>query len=344
MKLPAEINQEILSEEYVLKHGVLIDDLYDEYYYDENGMYHYEQMFDKPRKQGGKPFTGIVCDIRDAGYVGYWEYKDGYEYGNSVGYYPSGAVAWFCRRTETEYYFYKWHENGVMSYCKQNHRKDDPGYYRIKEFDSDGKLIKQTLHCEFDIVYDFASPPAAVSVTWHQNGEFEKIIRKQPTSDTFYAEMQFDEDGYPVHFTINPNYNPAHLEPISYCETYHIQSSDKNYQNIGGFLMHRSGDQWYPYSGKLCFNQGKTIEKINEFKDGQLCGAQYTYYENGQLKEHYCISNGKEYYRHLSWFKNGTLKQVVLYSRDKVPVHRIQFDATWNIIKEQHTFYSDQHQ
>ncbi len=71
----------LFSLEYVLRNGVLYDSLSDEYYW-ENGVNHYERMFDKPMDDGGKPFSGIAYELYPEGNIrGYTEYKEGYQYG-----------------------------------------------------------------------------------------------------------------------------------------------------------------------------------------------------------------------------------------------------------------------
>lgn len=60
MLTPEEVRGILLPDEYVIEHGIFYESLADEYYYDEDGIYHYERMFDKPMDEGGKPFTGVA--------------------------------------------------------------------------------------------------------------------------------------------------------------------------------------------------------------------------------------------------------------------------------------------
>lgn len=335
MKRRDEISKELLSSEYVLEHGIFYEELVDEYYYDDNGKYHYEQMFDKPKDEGGKPFSGLAYEMRDGIFFGYIEYKDGYHYGDDVTYYLSGSLRRYSKYTDTENYIYQWYENGTLSYIKQNHRKDNPQYYRVKEFDENGKLLKQTIHCEISYVYDPNSPDMIYEVIWHNNGEFRLIRNTSPTRSTFYSEMEFDENGYPVRFVINQNYSPEFLSAKRYSEFYHIKTFDKNYRFDNDVLMYRSEYGWHKYSGMLSFlYESGEIEKIMEYKDGLPCGAQYIYYKNGELKEKYCISRGKEYNQHIFWYESGTIREAVIYSRGSTSQYRILFDKNGNVTQE----------
>lgn len=335
MKRPDETSKELLSAEYILEHGILVEELVDEYYYDDNGVYHYEQMFDKPKDEGGKPFSGLAYELRNGILVGYTEYKDGYQNGDNVTYYLSGTLRRYSRYTDTENYIYEWYENGTLSYIKHNHRKDNPQYYRTKEFDESGKLLKQTIYCEIQYVYDYNSPNTIYEVTWHKNGEFKLIRNTVPTKETFYCEMEFDENGYPVRFVINQNYSPEYLSAQRHSELYHIKIFDKDYHFDNDVLMCSSEYGWLKYSGKLIFlYKSGEIEKIMKYKDGLPCGAQYIYYKNGELKEEYCISKGKEYNRHIRWFENSTIQEAVIYSRDSTSQYHILFNENGNIAQE----------
>lgn len=336
MKRPDEISTELLSAEYILDHGVSGEELIDEYYYDDNGVYHYEQMFDKPKDEGGKPFSGLAYELRrDGTIVGYTEYKNGYHHGNDVTYYLSGALRRYSRYTDTENYIYMWHENGTLSFVKHNHRKDDPQYYRIKEFDENGKLIKQTIYCEIHYVYEHNSPNTTHEVTWHKNGEFKLIKNTAPARGIFYSEMEFDENGYPVRFAVNPSYSPDYLSAQRYSDFHHITTFDNDYRFDNDMLIYRSEYGWFKYSGKLGFlYKSGEIEKIMEYKDGLQCGAQHIYYRNGGLKEEYYISKGKEYNRHICWYESGTIQEAVIYSRSSTATYRILFDKNGNKAQE----------
>lgn len=337
MLKPEEVPQHLLSLQYILEHGVSGDELADESYTDENGFYHYERKFDKPLNEGGKPFSGLAYDFYYNSNMlsGYTEYRDGYTYGDDVWYYPSGALSRYSRYCENEHYIYLWHENGILKEVIQNHRNDNPQYRRFKKYDDNGKLTEQTIYCELRFTYDFNSPNLSYEVTWHKNGEFKLIRNNAPTRETFYSQIEFDENGYPIKYSVNPHYSPEYLSPERYADFFHIKTFDKGYSFAGDTLMKSTEYGRIKYSGQLCFrhNDGY-IEKIMEFKKGIPYTAQYMYYENGNLKEEYCISKGKLYHRHIYWYESGSIKQVVLYSYDMKRKHCICFDKNGNVTHE----------
>lgn len=116
MLKPEEVRGSLPSETEIKEHGVSYYALADEYYYDEDGVYHYERMFDKPMDEGGKPFNGVAFETYDdSDQIGFFiEYKDGYQFGNHAGFYENGALSFYTRMDEKEYYTYKWYENGVL--------------------------------------------------------------------------------------------------------------------------------------------------------------------------------------------------------------------------------------
>ncbi len=325
----------LLSSEYVLKKGIPYDLLTDEYYW-ENGVNHYERMFDKPRDNGGKPFSGIAYELYPEGNIrGYTEYNEGYQYGDDVTFYPSGRLQRYSRYTNTENYIYEWYENGTVSFIKQNNRKDVPHYYRNKEYDENGSIIKQSVVCEISFYYDCNAPDKSYEVTWHENGEFKSIKKISPTRETFYSYFEFDEAGYPVKYAVNPIYSPEYLSPEKYAKTLSIDTFNNDYHFDGKILMHKSKDRWYKYSGSLCFqNKNGDIERIMEYKDGIPSGAQYMYYKNGNLKEEYCISKGKEYARHIYWYESGTIREAVIYSKNRSSQYHVSFDKKGNVINK----------
>ena len=65
MLKPEEVRSVLLPDAYIKEHGVSYYSLADEYYYDENGVYHYERMFDKPMDEGGKPFNSVAFETYD---------------------------------------------------------------------------------------------------------------------------------------------------------------------------------------------------------------------------------------------------------------------------------------
>ena len=227
MLQPDEVISELLTHEYVKEHGVPYESLSDECYW-ENGVNHYERMFDKPMNEGGKPFSGIAYET-----YGYTVYKDGYQCGDDVTFYPSGKLRRFSRLTENEYYIYCWHENGLLRYFKENHRKDAPNYYRIREYDENGILTKQKIHSEFSFIYDFTAPNDKFEVKWHKNGEFRNFRCLSPTRETFYSYFEYDAAGYPIKYKINPFYSPEYLSSNRYVKSFSVCTFDKKDYQYG---------------------------------------------------------------------------------------------------------------
>ena len=116
MLKPEEVRGSLLPDAYIKEHGVFYFSLSDEYYFDGDGVYHYERMFDKPMDEGGKPFTGLAFEVmEDSDQIGFYiEMKDGYFFGDYVRYFENGALRGFTRKDEKEWYGYEWFENGVL--------------------------------------------------------------------------------------------------------------------------------------------------------------------------------------------------------------------------------------
>lgn len=173
MLKPEEVRDVLLPDAYIKEHGVSYFSLADEYYYDENGVYHYERMFDKPMEDGGTPFSGVVFEtFEDSDQIAYYtEYQDGYQFGNHAAFYENGALRCYIRMDEKEYYVYEWYENGVLekmtefhSYRGQTHRSRESEWYengvlkkttewqrkgcqylsRSKEYNETGRLIRKS--------------------------------------------------------------------------------------------------------------------------------------------------------------------------------------------------------
>ena len=340
MLKPDEVIQHILSKEYVLEHGVYEQDLSDEYYIDDNNVYQYGQMFDKPLDEDGKPFCGIGYDLRGDVYAGYTEYTNGWQDGFEVGYYDSGKLKDISYLKENEeYYGYSWHENGILKSAWENHRKDVLRYERHKEYDETGRLIKQTMKCELQCIYEFDAPDPKYEVEWYENGEFKKIINHSPYRSVLYAGILLDENGYPVKYVLNQNYASETESPEHYAKVWNIGCfTDEAYRFEGDFLIHLYSTGWLPYSGKLCHrHKDGWIVKVTEYDWGRVKGQQQKYYENGQLQEEYHIENGEEYGNHLWWYENGILKKAVIRcSRrwgSKV-MQVVHFDEAGNVISE----------
>lgn len=320
-----------LSEEYLIEHGSLFDEdtfAFESYW--ENDKNHYEQLFDKPMDQGGKPFNGLVYERYLTGeLLRYTFYQNGYHYGDDVEFYQSGRIRRFSRYTDSENYICYWYQDGIIKKIKDNHRSDAPDYYRTIEFDEKGFPQKQSILCEISFTYDHLSPDKTYHVEWYDNGEFRKITKLSPTSETLYTEIEFDPQGYPIAFEINPCYCPEAYSAQNMDRFYHINRFNQEYHfekeilykhaSAGGTLLKYSGRLAFPY-----FNG--TVEKIMEYRNGVPCGPQYLYYPDGQLKECYCISKGKEYHYHIDWYKHGMIKKILIYSKDGLRIDQIEFD------------------
>lgn len=339
MLKPDEVSHSLLSKEYVMEHGVLDTTLSDEYYTDENGQSHYERWFDKPRYEGGKPFTGIAYGFAINGeYAGYTEYKDGYQYGVDVSLYAgTGLPSVFSYWKDDEHYVYCWHQNGTLGRVYEHHRKDARHYDRSKEYDETGRMIRQRIECELHFTYDFSSPDPKYEVSWHENGEFRLVRNISPTRNDLYSEMEFDENGYPVSFTLNPHYAPESLSADKNLEIVNSKLFCDRFRIAGDVMQYRNDKGgWHPFSGKICYrDQEGCLEKLMEYKEGYRYTAQYLYYANGNLREYYCISDGKEYNHHFWWYPEGILKKAVLYSCDCKHKHTVEFDEYGNVILDQ---------
>jgi len=147
MLKPEEVRGVLLPDAYIKEHGVSYYSLADEYYYDENGFYHYERMFDKPMEEGGKPFTGVAFEVyEDSDQIGFYtELKDGYDFGDYVGFYENGALRFYTRMDEKEHYTYEWYENGILKKMVEFYRKRGQTHRsRESEWYEDGVLKKET--------------------------------------------------------------------------------------------------------------------------------------------------------------------------------------------------------
>lgn len=322
---------QILSLEYVMKHGLLFDEesfSFESYW--EKDINHYEQLFDKPMDMGGKPFNGLVYELFPDGKLsGYTFYKNGYHYGDDVGLYETGELGRFSRHTETENYIYLWYPNGSLKFVKENHRRNVPHYYRSIDFDENGNPVEQSWVCEILYLYDYHAPDTAYDIEFHSNGWIRKIRNTVPSKNILYTEMEFDLQGYPVGFEINPYYCPEDFSAQHIDKFYKLNRYDKECRFEGDILKRRypSFSDFTEYSGMLAFlNNDGVIEKIMEYRKGIPSGAQYLYYPDGSIKEHYCISKGKEYINHIYWYAHGVISKIILYSRDSADVTLLEFD------------------
>ena len=330
---------DLLPFDVIKKEGKLWNN--DAFFFDtyrEGNIEHYERLFIKDKTGNEEPFTGLVYDLfPDGSLQGYSQYIGGYTRGEDVTFYRNGRLARYDHVTKEVYgsYIIKWTEQGVVKDTYENYRKDNPRYRRIKKYDNNERLVHQEIICEIRFAYEFNSPDISYEVTWHENGDFKLIRNKAPDRETFYSELEFDEKGYPVRISVNPHYSPGFLYPEEMFQSHKINTFGEGYRFDGNVVMQESEYGWLRYSGKLGFknNKGQT-ESINEYKDGALYTAQYYYYPNGNLKEFYCVLDGKEYYQHLYWYESGTLEKAVLYSYDKKKKHIICFADDGNVTSE----------
>lgn len=293
--------------------------------------------------EGGKPVNGLVYELYpDGELLGYTFYINGYQNGDDVTFYKTGAPSRYSRYTDSENFIYELYEDGNIKMFKENHRHDVPNYYRIKEYDEYGRLTMQHIYCEIRYVHNYDMPDTSYNVSWHDNGEFRKIAEPKPTRETFYKSIEFDEQGYPISYEINPFYYPEYLLPQKLKKFYNIGFFDSGYRfdSDGTLLKKYSENSWYKYSGRLAFlykrefsPKNDIIEKIMEFSKGKPSGPQYEYYKNGQIKENYCIAKGQEYCQHIFWYENGTIKEAVLYSHDRLHKCIIRFNENGEVVE-----------
>lgn len=128
---------DVLSLEYVKEHGVLYLD--DVFYFDD---FKSCVLFDKDPKLGGKPFTGLLYELYNNGMPRYYQYYiEGFEDGEYVEFYDSGAIASYCIKKYGAFVdkVYEWHRNGKLKYFKEidkNRRQ-----IRTISFDDAGNII-----------------------------------------------------------------------------------------------------------------------------------------------------------------------------------------------------------
>ena len=340
-----EIPKYLLSKEYVLEHGMPDDQLVDEYYIDDNGVYQYGQWLDKPLDEGGKPYNGVAYLLTEDGeYSGYQEYKNGYPYGVGVSFYPeSGRMAHFSyENTEEnaeEYSYFQWYENGVLQKTVEEYIKRVPGYEKTKEYDESGRLVKVRVSFRPNLFadYDFDHPDPAFEVLLHENGEIRQIRKLSPSHYSFISECEFDAEGKLVRFALNPHYNPDSSSPEHETAHQQIKTFDASFREQGGIILYHHPDAgWLPHSGSLCFrHRAGWIEKIMEFERGRQKGRQKLFYADGRLREEYLINdNGQECGKHLWWYSDGVLKKAVIYSPDRKHSRTVAFDKSGNVISE----------
>ena len=333
--------QDLLPIEVIKKDGKLWSN--DVFFFDtyrEGNIEHYERLFIKDKTGNEEPFTGLLyCLFPDGSLQGYSQYISGYIEGEHVTIFKNGRLSRYDHVTKEVYgsYIIEWTEKGVIKETLENYRKDNPRYRRIKKYDENGRLVHQEIICEIEFTYEFDSPDTSYVVTWHDNGEFRLIRKKVPDRETFYSEMEFDEDGYPVRFSVNPRYSPECFSPDlkRWCQFFTVDIFGEEYRIEDGIMEKKIENEWYKYSGCICFkHKDGCVESINEYKNGVLYAGQHYYYHNGNIKEFCCVYEGKEYYQHLYWYESGTLEKAVLYSYDKKKKHIICFADDGNVTSE----------
>ena len=128
---------DVLSLEYIKEHGVLYSE--DVFYCDDYGS---GALFDKDPKLGGKPFTGLLYELDNNGDLRYYKYyTEGFDDGEYVEFYDSGAIASYCIMKNAAFVgkLYEWHRNGKLKCFKEidENRKQ----IRTIRFDDAGNII-----------------------------------------------------------------------------------------------------------------------------------------------------------------------------------------------------------
>ncbi|MCR4766847.1 MAG: hypothetical protein K5875_02700 [Saccharofermentans sp.] len=128
---------DVLPLKYIKEHGVLYSE--DIFYCDD---YESGALFDKDPKFGGKPFTGLLYELDSNGNLRYYKYyTEGFDDGEYVAFYDSGAIASYCVMKNAAFVgkLYKWHRNGKIKSFKEidENRK----HIRTVRFDDAGNII-----------------------------------------------------------------------------------------------------------------------------------------------------------------------------------------------------------
>ena len=335
MLTPEEIREKLLpvDADYLIEHGVDSgSDRLEEFFgYDENGIYHYQQLYDT---ESNKPFNGLMIDFSEDGsdrIDGYAQMKDGYPL-DDVEFYPSGALYSYERHDDTECYIYTWHENGVLKSVCVYHRRDEREYFRSKVYDETGRLIRQRVKCEVEATYEPDAADSPFDFTFPESGEFRKITLKAPTADDFYLGIELDPDGYPVRIAVNPHYTEESLcKARESSHHWHATFDEKNFRFQNGDFQYydHTIKTWRPKSGDVLFKDSKNGDRILSYYNGIQTGGQDFYYPNGQIKETFCIDSKGEYRRHIHWYPNGIIREAIVYSHYDVML-RVTFDDKGN--------------
>lgn len=333
MKTPEEIKDIILPNEYVLEHGVDENTLYDEYYYDENGMYHYQRMFDKPMDEGGKPYTGIAwCSYGDCARMSYSVYRDGYPCGEEVIFYDSGALKSYW--TDDENYGYEWYENGALKSERYLLFTDIQTNDRmIREYDKSGKLMFQRFICrkshqkDIDVLFECDRPEQVPEVTFHDNGSIAQVKFSSQDGSGLYSKIELDGGGIISDICIDPFYMPEHLRAEGHEEQ---KEHYETFTYYGNFLSGKEGR--YEYWGLICFGyKDGYLEKVTDLMKLIPDMAKY-YSHDSTLNEEYSISGTLEYHGHIWRYENGVIRRVLLYPRDGIGGYEYEFDREGRIL------------
>ncbi|MCM1472693.1 MAG: hypothetical protein NC040_01445 [Muribaculaceae bacterium] len=328
----------ILSAEYVKANGILWDeDLFTYESYWENGYNHYERLFDKPMDEGGKPVTALIYELFSDGTLSdYAYYKDGYKYGEDVKFYKSGRVSGYTLFMDSEFYLYEWYENGQIKEFFERYRDDNKYFRRMTCYDENGNKISKSINCEVNFSYKYNEPDNRYDVTFHDNGEFRKIIWKNPDRSTFYKSAEFDEKGYPVNFEINAFYNPEYRSLKDNKVSWNTKPFGDKFRFSGGILEYAYSEKYFSaFTGKVYFCYPIVeVHKVNEYEKGVLYGEQLEYYKSGQIAEEYHLTkNSRHYAKHYWWYRNGVLKEVAEYKNDGTIYKVTQFDEDGNKLR-----------
>lgn len=339
MLTPEEVREILLPVDVddLIKRGIdsESDRLEESFGYDKNGIYHYQQIYDK---ESNKPFNGLmICFSEDEPdrLEGYAQMKNGYPL-DDVNFYPSGALYTYERHDESERYMYFWHENGVLASVLVWHRKDERDYARRRDYDETGRLISQFVGCEIKAIYKPDAADSPFEFTFHENGEFRKITLKAPTAGDFYAGIELDPDGYPVRIAVNPHFSEKPLgETLKAYRTINT-FDEKNYRFQDGVFQYydHTVKTWCGVNGFALLRDSKHGDKILDCSYGKQYGWQRVYYPSGQIQESYCIDSHGEYRRHVYWHPNGIIREAIVYSHYDVML-RVTFDDKGNQLSYQ---------
>lgn len=307
------------------------DRLEEEFGYDENGIYHYQQVYDT---EVGKPFNGLMIwffeDDPDR-IERYAQMKNGYPLDN-VYLYRSGALSSYERWDDTERYMYEWHENGALESVRVWHRRDQRKYCRSRFYDETGRMISQSVGCEIAAAYKPDAADSPFAFTFHENGEFRKITLKAPTADDFYTGIELDPDGYPVRISVNPHYIEDSLDKQLHCYRASTKTfNEKEFRVQDGRLeyLESRDKKWYSVNCHVLFRDGMHGYRLLDYRYGILYGPQSIFYPSGQIQEFYGIDSKGEYRHHIHWYPNGIMREATVYSHYDVMLH-VTFDDKGN--------------